>query len=77
LFTKSSGAGTKEKTRRNLVYRVCGIGILAFMAVQAYTSYLAKLDGLYTTANEAAMLFFFGAAWLVKGETLLKDGVSA
>jgi len=77
LFTKSSGSMTKEKQRRNLIYRVCGIGILLFMAVQAYTSFFAKLDGPYTMANEAAMLFLFGAAWLVKGETLLKDSAEA
>jgi len=76
LFTKSAGTKTKEKVWRNAIYRICGIGILLFMAVQAYTSFFAKLDGPYTMINEAAMLFFFGVAWLIKGETILKDSLA-
>ena len=72
LFTKGTASPTKEKIWRNRVYRVCGIGIVAFMAAQVVTSVLA-LDGPYTMVNEAGMLWCFGAAWLVKGETLLAD----
>jgi len=72
LFTKSSGHPTPEKLKRNVIYRFCGIGILAFIIIQIITS-IAKLDGPYTLINEAGMLLCFGIAWLIKGETLFKD----
>jgi len=72
LFTKGTGEPTKQKLARNRLYRICGVGIAIFIAFQIATS-LLKLPGPYTMINETVMLLCFGVAWLVKGETLLKD----
>ena len=72
LFTKGSIGPTPQKIRRNRLYRTCGSGILVFMAAQVAVSVLA-LTGPYTLLNEMMMLFCFGLAWLVKGETFWKD----
>jgi len=75
LFTKSVPSPTREKLKRNRLYRVCGIGILAFMASQIVFT-VAPFAGPYTIINEAGMLMCFGFAWLVKGNALLKDNTS-
>ena len=72
LFTRSSGNPTEEKIKRNRIYRVCGFGILVFMASQVLLT-LSPLKGPYTLINEVGMLIFFGVAWLVKGNGLLRD----
>ena len=65
LFTKTGGEMTKEKKIRNIVYRVCGIGMLA--------SFLLMLLNFFSWAPynltwivEAIALFFFGVSWIVK-----------
>jgi hypothetical protein len=66
-----------EKTRRNTVYVVCGVLILA--ALFALFLYLLLLKRLLPPGNsyvlvcETVALEAFGAAWLVKGETLFRD----
>ena len=72
LFTKTAGKLTKKKIVRNRLYRVCGTGILFFIASQAIMT-MAPIGGPYTLINETGMLLCFGIAWLVKGETLLRD----
>jgi hypothetical protein len=72
LFTKSISWPTKQKITRNLVYRICGSGILVFIGIQAILT-VSPLSGPYTLINEAGMLLCFGIAWLIKGEALLKD----
>lgn len=66
LFTKSSGEMTKDKKIRNIIYRVCGIGMLA-----SFSLFLLNLiPGFYfyqmTWLVETIALFFFGTSWLVK-----------
>lgn len=71
-FTKTSGNITDEKKKRNRLYRICGIIMLAAIFVGGALSFLFKLP--YTTyIGEGIGLEAFGIAWLVKGETLLKD----
>ena len=72
LFTKSASNPTREKICRNRIYRICGVGILVFIASQVIFS-LSSVSGPYTMINEAGMLLCFGVAWLVKGETIFKD----
>jgi len=72
LFTKTGGNPTAEKLKRNAVYRVCGYGMLVFIASQVVTSAL-KVPGPATMVNEAGMLLCFGVAWLVKGEAVMQD----
>ena len=77
LFTKSDvepDDQSVEKRRRNLLYRVCGVLMLVFIATIAL-SYLLLSEAFRQDTNivfwmEAAALWAFGLSWLVKGETL-------
>lgn len=72
LFTKSAGVMTPEKKKRNIIFRVCGIGMLA--------SFLLLIPlwnvsfGIWLV--EAIALMFFGISWLTKSQCyrwLFKD----
>lgn len=72
LFTKSSGEMTSEKKKRNIIFRVCGVGMLA--------SFLLLIPlwnvsfGVWLV--EAVALMFFGISWLTKSQCykwLFKD----
>lgn len=75
LFTKSDNQPTKQKKIKNIIYRVCGVGMLA--------SFLLLLLNLIPSVNipnltwivEAIALFFFGTSWIVKSDAIpwLKD----
>lgn len=63
LFTKSSGEITKKKKTRNIIYRVCGVGMLA--------SFLILLLPYFNTQiwlTETIALFFFGVSFLTKAD---------
>lgn len=70
LFTKTSGVITKQKKIKNVIYRVCGIGMLG--------SFLLLLLNLIPGFNcynltwivEAIALFFFGLSWIVKSDAI-------
>lgn len=65
LFTLGK-SGTRNKAIRNMVYRVCGIGmIVSFTILVIPVNFPAKV---FTV--EAFALTFFGVSWLVKGEFL-------
>ena len=66
LFTKSSGYMTRKKRIRNVIYRVCGIGmILSLIAIVAVI--ILNIYG-GTWLVEAIALFFFGVAYLTKAD---------
>ena len=77
LFTKTSGEMTKQKKIKNIIYRVCGIGML----VSFLLLLLNLIPGVdiynLTWIVEAIALFFFGASWIVKSDAIpfLKDTV--
>jgi drug/metabolite transporter (DMT)-like permease len=78
LFTKTGGKKmTEGKKIRNLVYRICGIGILFFLTLMiAYNIFpkntgIDKLNPVFWL--ESLALAFFGFSWLVKGKTLWKE----
>lgn len=79
LFTRTAaGVGpTPQKLKRNRVYRVCGIIILACIAAIAIDGALldqaplASLKPIFWL--ETIALWAFGFSWLTKGEFLLKD----
>lgn len=59
------------KRVRNIIYRVCGIGMLAALVLMVLPiQFFAK-----TFIVEAIALTFFGISWLVKGQVfgLFKD----
>lgn len=72
LFTKSSGELTKEKKKRNIIFRICGIGMIASFLLLIP---LWNLDfGIWLV--EAIALMFFGISWLTKSQCykwLFKD----
>ena len=75
LFTKTSGKMTKQKEIKNIIYRTCGIGMLASFLLML----LNFMPGVHiynlTWIVEAIALFFFGASWIVKSDAFpfLKD----
>lgn len=60
-FTKTSGTITKNKKIRNIIYRVCGIGMLASFVIMVLPSFYIQV-----WLTEALALFFFGISWLTK-----------
>lgn len=67
---------TRQKLQRNLVYTICGYAILASIAAIVilkwqHVVYLGKLGSVFFF--ETTSLLAFGTAWMVKGETFLKD----
>jgi hypothetical protein len=72
---------TKEKEKRNLLYRICGWITLSAVIIGTGMDRMDIIGLPHITAGifgfsfigEAISLFAFGIAWLVKGETFLKD----
>ena len=78
LFTKSKGPRTKQKEKRNKVYKVCGITI--FVAIALILLYWVFGDKLQSFDKyrpvfwlEWVALIAFGTSWLVKGELIFED----
>jgi hypothetical protein len=79
LFTKTQPGETptKQKLRRNVVYKVCGVIMIVAMALipclkifsfpQSFLNYKPEFW------FETTVLWAFGFSWLTKGEGLLKD----
>lgn len=61
LFTKTDGFVTKNKKIRNIIYRVCGVGMLGSFAM-----FLLPVFPIRVWLIEAVSLFFFGVSWLTK-----------
>lgn len=64
LFTKTSGEMTKKKKIRNIIYRVCGIGMLASFLILLIPHFFIQV-----WLVEAIALFFFGISFLTKANT--------
>ena len=61
----------KEMRMRNIIYRVCGVVmLLSFIAIGIVQS-RHKPESFFWP--ESIAVFAFGVAWLVKGQTVLKD----
>lgn len=63
LFTKSSGEPTNNKKIRNVIYRVCGGGMLASFMILLLPNFYVKVWLMETIA-----LFFFGISFLTKAD---------
>jgi len=61
LFTKSDGNPTKKKKIRNIIYRVCGVGMVGSFLLFLLPDFYIK-----TWLIETIALFFFGVSWLTK-----------
>jgi hypothetical protein len=77
LFTLDGGNPTRQKRKRNAVYRVCGYTILACIALIAIVHIPSIRDALTALTPvfwlETIAVMTFGLAWLTKGEMILKD----
>jgi hypothetical protein len=60
-FTKSNGNMTEKKKKRNVIYRVCGIGMVGSFALLLLPDFYIK-----TWLVEMFALSFFGVSWLTK-----------
>ena len=63
LFTKSSGEMTRNKKIRNIIYRICGIGMIASFAILLLPRFHIRIWLVETIA-----LFFFGVSFLTKAD---------
>ena len=63
LFTKGSGTPTVNKKKRNIIYYVCGCGIVASMIFLLFPSISIRV-----WLTEAIALFFFGISFLTKAD---------
>lgn len=71
-FTAHTPANpTQEKIRRNWIYRICA-AIMALACI--FIAFLGfSRNGHAIFWPETAAVVSFGIAWLVKGQTILKD----
>jgi hypothetical protein len=61
LFTKSKGEKTRNKKIRNIIFIVCGIGMIGSFLLMLIPSFYIQI-----WLVEAIALFFFGISWLTK-----------
>lgn len=66
LFTKTGGTMTDNKKKRNVIFRVCGIGMIASFLALIPISIFGLWGG--TWAVEAVALIFFGVSWITKAD---------
>lgn len=74
LFQFTKGADTSNKNIKNIIFRICGIGMLCSLALMLIPiDFVAKIFIV-----EAIALTFFGVSWLIKGEVfgILSDDKS-
>lgn len=64
LFTKGSENPTNNKKKRNIIYRVCGIGMIASFILLPIFNICNVYGGTWIV--ELIALFFFGISWLTK-----------
>ena len=63
LFTKSGGDITLNKKKRNIIYKICAIGMLASFTLLLLPDFYIKVWLVETIA-----LLFFGISWLTKAD---------
>lgn len=62
-FTKTNGIMTEKKKIRNIIYRVCGIGMLVSFGILLLPDFWFKI-----WLTETFALAFFGVSWLTKAD---------
>ena len=66
LFTKSGDVMTEHKKKRNIIFRICGIGMTISFLTFIPVSILEWWGGIWVI--EAVALAFFGVSWLTKAD---------
>lgn len=64
LFTKTSGEITQNKKKRNIIFRICGIGMAVSFIAIVPISVFEWWGGVWLV--ETIALAFFGISWLTK-----------
>jgi hypothetical protein len=62
---------TRQKVMRNKVYTLCGAAMFAAFITIGILAFMNKASSIFWP--EAVAVIAFAAAWLVKGQTILKD----
>jgi Na+/H+-translocating membrane pyrophosphatase len=65
LFTKSSGEMTEKKKKRNIIFKVCGVGMVLSLAAIFVVRFFGG-----TWLVEMFALTFFGISWLTKSNSI-------
>lgn len=76
LFTKKKKTGrpTRQKERRNIVYRICGITIiLCLISLGLFYKFFDDRGSHFVFWTETVALVAFGISWLVKGGAMFED----
>lgn len=78
LFTRTDQPEpTRRKAQRNVVYRTCGVLIVACIVLAVLADTLLPRPLVDATHPvfwlESVAIIAFGLSWLVKGETILRD----
>ena len=63
LFTKGDGNPTPNKKKRNIIYIVCGVGMIVSFAILLLPKFYIQM-----WLVEAIALFFFGLSFLTKAD---------
>lgn len=63
LFTKGAGQMTRKKKIRNIIYRVCGVGMIGSFAIMLLPSFRIQV-----WLTETIALFFFAISFLTKAD---------
>lgn len=66
LFTKSGGEITDNKKKRNLIFRICGFGMIASFVLLIPANILGWWGATWVV--ETIALTFFGVSWLTKAD---------
>lgn len=66
LFTKTSGEMTEKKRKRNLIYKICGIGMAVSFILIIPLTIFDVWGGTWVV--ETIALMFFGISWLTKSQ---------
>jgi hypothetical protein len=69
-FTKGSENPTPNKKKRNVIFRVCGIGMFASFIALALAQFGVINIPHVTWVIETVALFFFGISWLTKADCI-------
>jgi hypothetical protein len=66
-FTKGSATPTDNKKKRNIIFRICGIGMLASFTLLLVDAYIVTIPHVIWWVETIA-LAFFGISWLTKAD---------
>jgi len=79
--THANGSMTTRKKIRNIIFTICGVGMLLCIVLIIVVQLLPRELALFRLQPvlwlEAVAIVLFGISWFVKGEAILKDEAGA